>query len=450
MPDGGEAPMSNETFSRVLIVSSEPFNMERGTGITLSNLFRGWPADRLACLYYLPLTPDASVCTRHIRLSADTEASPTTPVQPASDRSPARESFLRRLRRWLNRVVGISPWLAFRRQLPATTAEWVRAYQPDCIYCPISGAPMVTFLQQIKALLPAVPVVAHVYDDWISVAGNTGALTGPLWGAVMRRMFTAVLREADACLAIGEVMAQEYARRYGLSFQAFQNPPETQPWLRYGKQEWTAGTPFCFRFTGNIYDGGNLQALLTFAEMVEAVCQGGTPAVLELYVPPEALAEIMPAFSAYPHVSLYPTVASDDAMAQLYGRADALVLAYNADQRGGQWMRFSMPTKIPTILVSGVPLVVSAPHGSAVETLVREHACGCLLATDAPLSARVSQLTRFIADDALRAEQAQRGRELALSTFTADVVRPRFRQVLTDVVSRRMGHIPGEGKDGVA
>jgi hypothetical protein len=38
----------SEHHPRVLVFSPEPFNRERGCGITLINLFVGWPEDRLA------------------------------------------------------------------------------------------------------------------------------------------------------------------------------------------------------------------------------------------------------------------------------------------------------------------------------------------------------------------------------------------------------------------
>ena len=37
----------DKSFPRVLVISSAPIGSLCGTGITLGNLFRGWPADRI-------------------------------------------------------------------------------------------------------------------------------------------------------------------------------------------------------------------------------------------------------------------------------------------------------------------------------------------------------------------------------------------------------------------
>ena len=40
-----------QDYPRILVVTGNNFNLVTGGGITLTNLFRGWPADRLANLH---------------------------------------------------------------------------------------------------------------------------------------------------------------------------------------------------------------------------------------------------------------------------------------------------------------------------------------------------------------------------------------------------------------
>ena len=59
--------MTLADFPRILVVTSNNFNQVTGGGITLTNLFRGWPADRIANLHEDPTPEDDSVCRRFYR-----------------------------------------------------------------------------------------------------------------------------------------------------------------------------------------------------------------------------------------------------------------------------------------------------------------------------------------------------------------------------------------------
>src|SRR3972149_6026514 len=54
---------------RVLVVTSNNFNQITGGGITLTNLFRGWPVERIANLHEDTRSPDNSVCGTFYKLS---------------------------------------------------------------------------------------------------------------------------------------------------------------------------------------------------------------------------------------------------------------------------------------------------------------------------------------------------------------------------------------------
>jgi len=56
-------------FPRVLVITSNNFNLRAGGGITLTNLFRGWPAHRLANLHEDSTPPDRSVCANFFQLT---------------------------------------------------------------------------------------------------------------------------------------------------------------------------------------------------------------------------------------------------------------------------------------------------------------------------------------------------------------------------------------------
>jgi hypothetical protein len=57
------------TFPRVLFITPCAFNHLRGSGITFSNLFQGWPQDFLATVHSDPASVGHDVCSRYYRLT---------------------------------------------------------------------------------------------------------------------------------------------------------------------------------------------------------------------------------------------------------------------------------------------------------------------------------------------------------------------------------------------
>src|SRR6266478_6106911 len=105
MPD---VPASGGPFPRVLFITPATFNHVSGGGITFSNLFRGWPRDRIATVHNdaTPVTTD--ICERYYRLSereitagpilARLRANATTGAAAAAEAARTAPSTLRRLK----------------------------------------------------------------------------------------------------------------------------------------------------------------------------------------------------------------------------------------------------------------------------------------------------------------------------------------------------------------
>ena len=60
-----------EPYPRVLLVTGSAFGQHTATAVTMTNLFRGWPADRLAlaCHESCAVEAGGGICRRLWRLS---------------------------------------------------------------------------------------------------------------------------------------------------------------------------------------------------------------------------------------------------------------------------------------------------------------------------------------------------------------------------------------------
>jgi len=110
-----------------------------------------------------------------------------------------------------------------------------------------------------------------------------------------------------------------------------------------------------------------------------------------------------------------------------------LVLPINFDATSIRLIRYSMPTKLPSYIASGTPILVYGPAGTAQVEDARQHGWG-LVVDHRGLEGVRSALLRLRDDTALSQALTTRGRALALERHNAEIVRPRFQRRLADAL----------------
>lgn len=443
-------PDETETYPRVLVISAEPFNSERGCGITLSNLFNGWPKDRILALYWLNVIPDGDACITQHRLehswpaplkfllrtkqhSGNIQSVFTESTQAAIVK---KELSFKDVLKAVERKIGMSSiFKTVKIQSQVKTA--IVSFQPEVIYSVVSGANAISVVRQTLNIAD-VPLVIHVFDDWLAKK-RAGSVLEIYSHRSAATQFRAIVEEAKVRMAIGDLMSQQFGERFGKKFHPFQNAPDPELWLTHGKINYDAPETFLFRFTGNIYDGGNLQALADFSRAVEIVSSSGKRAALEIYTTSEAVGLYASLFADNASTKLLPTVQSITEMATLYGSCDGMVIVCNFDESGHTMLGMSMPTKLPTTMIAGVPLFVYAPADTAMADFVLSNNIGYVVDKVLPARELVTHISKFIDKTQDRENRAVKARQLALEKFASGSVRPRFRDALRQSVFAKDG-----------
>jgi glycosyltransferase involved in cell wall biosynthesis len=185
-----------------------------------------------------------------------------------------------------------------------------------------------------------------------------------------------------------------------------------------------------------VYDKGNLQALVSFAGAVEATASQGMPIVLEIYTTQDVIERYSSLFKGFSNTVLLQTVLESVQMAKLYGSADALLIAYNFDDNSMKWLGMSMPTKLPTYLLSGTPTIVYAPQNTAVASFFRESECGYVISSRCNSTSLRHLIQDFIENEEMRKQFGLKSREVAMQKYSARVIRPMFRDALIKTAIR--------------
>lgn len=434
-------------FPRTLFVTPLAFNHFTGGGVTFSNLFRGWPTDRLFTVHQdtLPLSTD--VCVNYFALGPDEmplagpletlrklakvkrSAREIAKVEPPPSGDPAKarpEGVRRFVLRSADAIFGNSS-LPVSAQLSDRLAAWIEASRPDVIYTILGSIEMMDLVEKIRVRF-GLPVVVHLMDDWRAERERYGLLS-PLRRRRLNRLFDRGMRTARGHLAISDAMADAYGAEFGVKFEAIQNVIDSDRWLTSAKRDITAAQSARLLYAGSLYPNVQLSSLLDIAAAVARLRAVGTEVVLDVMCPEFMIGPFRSRFAAYEGTRVVPQVPREQYF-QAVCQADVLLLPVNFDPSTIRLIRYSMPTKVPEYLVSGVPILLYGPEGIAQVAYAMRQGWGLAITQRSP-ELLEDGIKRIIDDRSLRRDLVARAQNAAASRHDAAKVRNAFRSALS-------------------
>lgn len=422
---------------RVLIVTSNNFNLQAGGGITLSNLFRAWPSEALANLHEDPTIPDTSVCANFFRLTGREVqwAWPFSAVE--SIVSPRRvEQATNALampgspRGWKRRLVGDG--IPRDVHISAPLGSWIEAFRPQLVYGFLGSMAQMRIVRRIADRWK-LPIAIHVMDDWPAVIYREGILSPILRPAVLHE-FRGLLRRAAARLVISKAMAEEYERRYRYTFRVFHNALDITEWVPQARMDWRLRGRATIRYVGSIVGEAQRDALRDVVDAVASLRAAGRDVTLSVHAP-ESQTAVLRTWNLAADVLRIDGVPNPAMVPRLLGEADILVLPFNFDAVSRKYLKLSMPTKVPAYMVSATPILVYGPPEIAtVQYAVRDGWGDCVTQRDG--GALQDAIDRLVSDVAHREQLGRRASELARANHDAESVSLAFLSALTDAAAR--------------
>jgi hypothetical protein len=432
-----------QSFPRVLFVTPVAFNPYSGGGATFSSLFTGWPKDCLATIHNDddPTTDD--VCMTYYRLGSR-ELDFIEPFgwlrrrrRPATARvvttipDPATSPKASLLDRARQRVLQDS--VPERARLTPELQRWIADLKPEVIYTILGSNGMMALIEQIRTTFD-LPLVVHIMDDWSMSAHRKG-----LFAALERRRMNRWLRHffkvAEACLAITPAMQHAYACRYGRAFPAFQFTLDVERWTKSAKTDLATARPPEFLYLGSIFADAQLRSLIDCTRAIAELNNEGFAATLRIVSQKRNLVRFGHLFADHPSISLVPSQFDEEQFFQILAGADTLLLPVNFDAHSVRLMRYSMPTKVPSYLVSGTPCLVYGPADTAQVQYARDTGWGHVVA-EPSMPALKAGMRRIVEDMTLRQSLSVAARK-ASANHDARIVRPAFQNVLRDAAAHK-------------
>ena len=435
-------------YPRVLIVG-HAFHNSNGAGITLTNLFRDWPADRLAVIKLNGKDKDLlnyDVCSNYYFLGSDeTEVmfplsifqrvnrsqiadGNRRPMERAeslisTDRGDHREKSLGE--RMLKRVLRLSGLdsIKYSYRISDNLHQWIDDFGPDVMYSALGDLDLVRFMLKMTNEFKC-KIAIHIWDDWPNTLFQRTLLPG-IWGRKFQSEFAQLIERTDIRLSISESMSEQYHRNYNRSFVPFHNPVDLQQWGNCGKILGKTDRERVLYFGKMERD--NLKSLKLMAEVIDELNETGRKEIEFVLYSPQ-FATFRKAFSRYKRVFVKEPLRHDELQLEVR-KASILFLPLDFGSKSVQYARLSMPTKSTEYMASGVPTIVLAHPEIALNKYTKEKEWALLVEEfdKKQLSNAVLELLR---DDIVRSALTERAQKLARLEHSGPDVREKFRQCL--------------------
>lgn len=429
--DGGD-----RARPRVMLLTPEAFNKVTGAGITFSNLFAGWPKDAIAVIHRDVVPTAGDICAQYYRLT-EREIHRwgwLRNIPAASPASVSQHNLSARHRRgWVMPVLKRIKTLIFGDGIPEQThltpelESWIEAFSPTVLYTILGSNAMMELAECLRVRF-RLPLVVHIMDDWISVLYR-GGLLSPWQRRKKEQLFRHLMDVSAARFAICEEMAEAYCRRYGQLFLSFQNTIDVNAWRQFGKSICAVGSPVRVAYIGSVFPNAQLASLADCCRAVQEINDEGFPMTLEIYSPRHLAEQYREQLVVGAAISLGDTISDDISFFSTLQAVDILVLPVNFDRYTIEFIRYSMPTKVPAYLTVGTPILAYGP--ADVAQIAYASKAGWAITVTVPDKEQLKQAFRTLATDMpLRKKLSECARVAAARKHDAKFVRSGFQSAL--------------------
>lgn len=436
--------------SKVLIFG-QPFNDKHGGGITLTNLFKGWPKEKIAVADTGHMMHDLTtdVCDTYYQLGADEykwmfpfnliqkkypsgvkvfedkSLSFATPTKPGIRYSLVNKVFYPVLQ-WFGLF-----YCVVRYERSLRFSKWLLDFKPDLLYAQVTTRESVIFVTELIDYLN-IPVAIHFMDDWFSTTGDIG-LFRRFWRKKIDRELRILLDKVDLHLSISEAMSIEYKKRYGKDFIAFHNPIDTELWLPYTKKDFSFGNEIVrILCSGRIGHNGISESLIEVATAIDKINNDRLQIKFHIQTATKdkTIVERLKKFRCV----VFNQFANYDQLPEIFSSADILLLANDFNPKSIRYLRYSMPTKASEYMISGTPVLVYTSGLAAVSRFFSEYECGYCVSTQSE-DEIIKAINFLIYNEQYRKKISMKAVQVAQEKFDAFRVREQFQSLLVHLIN---------------
>jgi len=398
-------------FPRVLVLSKIKFNQQAGGGVTMGNLFRGWPIDKIAQIHTDKATEaDLSVCRNYLYV-------PYPPTQLlGNQQAHNQEEFLPKY---------IFPW--------EKILNWCSKFSPDIIYArPMDDPSFYWWLPIELSKQLNIPYVTHIMDDWPARYERREELESDvLWKPRLRKYLQSLFDHAQANIGISKEMCVAYQERYRHEFVPFHNCIDVSEWSGIQKS-YEIKKEFTLLYIGAVTPDKELGGLQDIRDVVLSLNRRGYSIRLGIYSARFWKKTVQESLENLPEIG-YRGYVNPSELPEILSQADLLVLPINFDEASLAYVGYSLQTKVPEYMASGTPVLVYGPSNSPNIRYAKTENWGVVVDKRDKIQLE-NAIIQLIEQQDLREKIGRYARDLAFQNHNAVIVRNKFRRLLHDSI----------------
>ena len=161
-------------------------------------------------------------------------------------------------------------------------------------------------------------------------------------------------------------MKIEYSKRYNRKFLAFQNCIDIENLPLKNSFDSSNNNKFTLTYTGSILSFAQFYSLIDITKAIKELNNEGWNLVFEIYTP-LSLSEnfIKKLLLIDPSIKIQEAIKDDTQFFDVLNNSNGLLLPVNFDNYTKNFIRYSMPTKVPSYLISNTPIIAYGPKDVA-------------------------------------------------------------------------------------
>lgn len=432
-----------KNYPKVLIIG-QTFNKNTGPGITISNLFYGWPKRKIAVITKQKRNSSSEICNQYYYLGKEEDikkkpfyttcpekSGPFNPEEidniTKNIKEKKRENklwvIIRTLKKFTIHLLGLHH-LLIKYRLSDKLINWIKEYDPDIIYTHLHYLEYMRLVVHVHKQLH-IPIAVHQVDHWLKGIEPFGILK-KYWESKIEKEFENLLNTSSVFMCISEFMREEYKKKYNKDFVTFHNPVNVKKWVGFSKTDWNINRKFKILYTGRI-GRANFNAIKEICIAINDLNSNGFS--IELYIYSyDKNNKFAKKLKIYKGIIFKDPVAHKK-IPNLIAKFDLLVLPLDFNKKGFLYSQYSMPTKTSEYMISGVPILVYAPSETALYKYAYESNWAYCV-TKQSIEQITNALKELYDNFELRRKLGIRAKELALIKHNAEKVREDFRRTL--------------------
>lgn len=327
----------NILFPRVLIISEFSFNGNSGGNLLFKNLFEDFPKENIALLH-----KDNHFDNSDFGLSLSIKKKKKIFDFFTKFFSPEFKSYIKSSFSSVKiyEKIKIDPFIR----------KSIQRFKPDVIYTILGDNEMMHLIKLIHKYFN-IPLVIHIMDNWIYEKNYNRCSISKM------NYFKFFVENAKKNIAINKRMAEVYSKEYSQKFEIIHNAISKEKIKEINNNNSRKKVTYI----GSIYKNAQLDSVQMIAKSVIGLSKRDINIEFEIYLPKNQFDQYKSKFPKHESIKLNINSFNDDEYFTMISKSNLLILASNFDNNSIGYYKYSWPAKMPSYLMSRVPIFILGP-----------------------------------------------------------------------------------------